>query len=201
MKIFKSLLIGLLVLFTLFSAFGGTLSAQAPSQEEQQEMMKKWMAYMTPGENHKYMEFFNGKWDAKGQMLMMPGTPPIEVNYEVDVAMLLGGRYSQSITKGMLMGQPFEGIGILSYDNSKKKFASFWIDNTGTGFYYTSGTLDKSGKIRTETGDWDDPIEGGTNKVRMITAITGPDTFTFQMYMTVKGNEIKNMDMIYTRKK
>jgi hypothetical protein len=49
--------------------------------------------------------------------------------------MILGGRYQQSMIKGNMMGMPFEGMGLLGYDNAQKLFYSTWVDNMGTGCY------------------------------------------------------------------
>jgi len=57
----------------------------------------------------------------------------------------------------MMMGMPFEGIGINGYDNLKKKFVSTWIDNMGTMIVMSTGTFDPATKTFTYMGEMDNP--------------------------------------------
>lgn len=199
MRLFKVLVICVMVLGLVFT-MNLSLDAQGQSKEEQ-EKMKKWQAHMTPGANHKYLEYFVGSWTANIKMRMEPGAPMQETKNESKYKMILGGRFLKTHVKGSMMGMPMEGLSITGYDNFKKKFESFWIDNSGTGFYLASGTLDKSSKIRTDTGVWDDVMSGGKMKVKMVTKIVDGNKFLFDMYMEHKGKMFKSMEMIFTRKK
>ncbi|MGD2087236.1 MAG: DUF1579 domain-containing protein [Candidatus Aminicenantes bacterium] len=203
MKVIKNLSVGLLVLFFVSSALNVVVFAQQPQSEEEKEMMKKWMEYATPGENHKYLEYFVGTWETSAKMWMKPGAPP-EVSKGVTKSkMMLGGRYLKSYLKGSMMGMPFEGIALTGYDNFKKKFVTIWFDSAGTGFYHASGSLDKTSKTRTETGLWDDIMTGGKSKVKMVTKIIDDNKYQFDMYGEdpKTGKEFKSGEIIYTRKK
>ncbi len=57
-----------------------------------------------------------------------------------------------------MMGQPFEAIQIMGYDNMLKKFQTFWIDNTSTAFFLLYGTYDAAKKTRTDTTKLADPM-------------------------------------------
>ena len=116
--------------------------------------------------------------------------------------MILGGRYLSMWHKGTMMDLPFEGQQITGYDNFKKIYMSFWIDTMGTGFYLTEGKSDKTGKIRTEKGLWDDFMTGGKQKVKLVYTIIDKDTFTMEMFMVLPdGKDFKNMIIKYMRKK
>ena len=203
MKVIKNLSIGLLVLFFVSSALNMVVFAQQPQSEEEKEMMKKWMEYATPGENHKYLEYFVGKWEIISKIRMQPGTEPQVSKGENESKMILGGRYLKSYLKGSMMGMPFEGVALTGYDNFKKKFVTIWFDSMGTGFYETSGTLDKTSKTRTETGLWDDFMTGGKSKVKWETKIIDDNKYQFDMYGPdpKTGKEFKSGEIIYTRKK
>lgn len=201
MKMIKTLIVGLLVAW--FIGSGITAHGQEASKEEQ-EMMKKMAAFATPGPNHKYLESFTGDWTAEVKMWMQPGQPPVTTQYKMTSEMIMGGRYFHYHVKGSFMGMPFEGKSIIGYDNFKKKFVSMWIDNMGTGIYMTEGTLDKTGKVRTETGLWDDIATGGKVKVKMVTKSGDKDKFLFEMYYAggmYGPKEVKAMEIAYTRKK
>ena len=199
MKLVKMLVITLLVLW--FVGSGLVLTAQEPSKEEQ-EIMKKMEAYAAPGANHKFLENYVGKWDAVAEMLNKPGEPPVESRQEIKMKMIMGGRYLTYSVKGAFMDMPFEGMMITGYDNFKKKLISVWVDSMGTGIYMTEGTFDESGKIRTETGIWDDIVTGGKAKVKMIYKFVDKDKILFEMYMSggmYGDKEFKTMEAAYTR--
>ena len=116
--------------------------------------------------------------------------------------MILGGRFLKMDYKGTMFGQPFEGVQIIGFDNMKKKYISFWIDNTSTAFFLLEGTRDESSKTTTETGLWPDPMTGGTMKVKGITKMISPDEFSYEMYMIgPDGKEFKSLENRAVRKK
>jgi len=192
-------LIIMIVVLVLFLAVN-TIAKEKPTEE--QAMMKKWMEYSTPGENHKGLEYFAGKWNAVSKMWMKPGEKPMESKGTSFSKMIMGGRYLKTYTSGNMMGMDFTGFSIEGYDNFKKKFVGYWIDSNGTGIFPFEGTLDASGKVRTVKATWDDIMTGGTHDVRMVTTIIDKDTYKFDMYMKYPGApEFKSMEMTYSRVK
>ncbi len=69
---------------------------------EQQEMMQKWMAFMTPGEPHKMLTERVGNWTFTTKMWMQPGTPPEESSGASTSGMIMGGRYLLDKVEGIL---------------------------------------------------------------------------------------------------
>ena len=204
MKLTKTILIAVLAVLVLGSSFGVSLEASEERKmtKEEAEMMKKWQAFMTPGPNHKYMEYFVGEWDSVSTYVMAPGQPPSTSKIQTKFKMLLGGRYLKSYYKGTNFGMEFEGIGTTCYNNFTKKFTSIFMDSLGTGFAITHGTLDKSGKIRTEIGDMDDPMSGQKSRFKTVTKIVDQNKYVFEMYMLLPdGKEFKSMTITSTRKK
>jgi len=168
---------------------------------EDQEMMKKWMEYATPGKLHKSLEYFSGKWDAVTKYWMKPGDKAMETTGTSVAQMIMGGRYLKTQNKGKMMGMEFTGLSILGYDNFNKKFVGTWFDSNGTGLFPYEGTLDSSGKVRTDTGTWDEIMSGGKHDVRMVTTIVDKNSYKFEMYMKYPNMpEFKSMEMVYTRK-
>jgi len=172
--------------------------AAAPSEEE---MMKKWMEVATPGPQHKGLEGFVGEWEVAGKWWMAPGAPPMESKGTSKVRSILGGRYMQEESSGEMMGRPFNGIGITGYDNFKKKYVSFWIDDMGTGMSTSEGTADAAGKVFTFVGKMDDAMTGEKDKtVKFILTIVGANKRLFEMHEPAKGKDSKIGEMAYTRK-
>lgn len=190
------------IFLTLILAIGMVmpLSAQEMSKEEM-KMMERWKEYSTPGKQHAYLKKFTGKWKATVKMWMKPGAPPSVEEHEMEGKLKFGGRYYVYKVQGTFMGMPFEGMNLTAYDKLNKKFISFWVDNMGTGIYLTEGQLDKTGKIRTETGIWDDAARGSKMKVKNVTTLLSPDKFRFDMYMDMemKGKYYKSMEITYTK--
>ncbi len=204
MKQFKILLIICVILGLLLPAV--SLKGQEGQEKgnEDNEMMTKWKAYATPGDFHKYLEYFVGTWEGDSKMWMKPGEPTMKSKHISKAEMIMGGRYLKSVINGDTPWGPFEGMSLTGYDNAKKKFMSTWLDNTGTGFYPSEGDLDETKKIRTEKGEWYEPMTGGTTKIRIVTTIIDKDKFTMVMYTSgaMYGPiEMKAMETIYTRKK
>jgi hypothetical protein len=167
----------------------------------QDEGMQKWTEYMTPGKEHQEMASMDGDWVYTQKMWMDPSAPPSESSGTAKFEMIFGGRYSRMTVKGNVMGMDFTGESITAFDNAKKVWQSTWIDNFGTGILLMEGKYDEATKKIIYRGKAVDPMTGGeeemVEKIRMI----DKDTYEMEMFDVVDGKEIKNMELIYTRKK
>jgi len=173
--------------------------AGMPSQEE---MMRKWQAYATPGDAHKRLDAFVGTWNVKMKSWMAPGQPPEETEGTAENKWLLGNRYLEQRYEGKMMNQPFSGIGYTGYDNFKKKYESVWMDNMGTGTMMSTGSFDKSGKMMRFTATMDDPVTGEKATVKESLTVVDSDTHKLEMWMTgPDGKMFKTLEGVYTRKK
>jgi hypothetical protein len=177
-------------------------AAPAHVEHTQEENQAAWMAYMTPGEPHAKMLSQCGTWDVVGKMWMEPDAPPTESKGVAEFSMLFGGRYQCQDFTGDFMGMPFQGHGVLAYDNALKKYVSLWLDSMGTGIAVTTGTMDATGKALTTTGEMNDPY-GDLYKMRMVWTETGPEGMTVEMYMSGPEHptEYRVMEMVYTKRK
>ena len=169
-------------------------AAPVPSQEE---MMKKWAELASPGENHKAMEKFVGNWTYTNKVWMDPAAPPSESTGKASISMVMGGRYLQQSYTGDFMGQPFEGFGLMGYDNGKKEFVNIWTDNTSTGIMMMNGKGAKDEIVL--TGMMDDAMTGKNMKLREVIRWTGPDSFVLEMFDQSGGKEVKMMEITHTR--
>jgi len=192
----------LAIVFALGFASFGLAAGPQQSQQDQQKAMEAYMKMMATNENHAYLKHFAGEWNMTSKGWMMPGQAPVTSQNAAQGEMILGGRFLKMDYKGTMFGQPFEGVQIIGYDNMKKKYISFWIDNSSTAFFLLEGTRDELSKTTTETGLWPDPMTGGTMKVKGITKMISPDEFTYEMYMTgPDGKEFKSLENRAVRKK
>jgi hypothetical protein len=175
------------------------LIAQEPPSEE---MVAKWMEFMTPGDNHALLKFKEGKWDLKVKMWMQPGTPPMESVATSEAKLIMEGRYVFDKVQGTFNGMPFEGMGTTAFDNGLKKFVSTWIDNMGTGIAFAEGSYDPEKKAWSYTAKSTDPMSGQSITTRSVERIVSDDSWVLETYGPgPDGKEFQMMEIIYTRNK
>lgn len=169
-------------------------------QMDMQAMMDVYKKLATPGEPHKQLASLAGSWTTKTKEWMEPNKPPMESTGTCDEKVLLDGRFLQQECTGEMMGQPFTGIGVIGYDNYKKKYISTWMSSMGTGIFVMDGTASDDGKTITLKGSHPDPSDGVMHH-RALWKFVDANTQTFEMYGTHgKGKEMKMMEITYARK-
>jgi len=203
MKLKSTLILGSLLFISVasFAQDKKTNEQQAatPAQSQADKEMAAWMAYMTPGAMHKMLASSDGEWKEELTFWMEPGGTPTKAEAMCTNTMVMGGRYQESIHKGDMMGQPFEGKGTCAYDNARKVFQSTWIDNMGTGIMIMEGKYDEKTKTLNLSGTMVDAMTGKTEKVREVIKFIDERTQIMEMYMTKNGKEFKNMEIKFTK--
>lgn len=176
-----------------------TTAPAQPADAAEAEMMKKWMEYMTPGNEHKAMEYYVGEWVGDMKMWQVPDQPPQEEKTTSKFELIMDGRYLIGEHSGQFMGMPFQGRSTQGYSNLTKQIQHTWIDNFGTGIWITSGKSD--GKVCTLTGKMDDPMSGKQVDTREVMTILDANTYRLEMFgpSPIDGKEFKNMEITYRR--
>lgn len=180
-----------------------TVKAQPPAEKKDAPAGHE-MPADEPGEMHKFLAKFEGKWSGTVKHSYDPSQPPTESQTSGKQWMEFGGRYLFSTFEGDMGpeagGQRFRGHGIMGYNNTLKKFQSTWVDNMSTAVENNAGTLDASGKVLTLTGNMTNAMAGGTVKARWVITWTGPDSYTEDFYMPgPDGKEFKTMELNFKR--
>jgi hypothetical protein len=174
---------------------GGSVFSQDPPMDPQYaEMMK----LAQPGEQHEGMKWLVGSWTMKGKFAMPDGNS-METEGTATYTSLLGGRFVQQELNATMMGGPFEGRGLMGYDNFKKKYVGTWIDSMGTGFMTSSGDEVEKGKVWNFSGTYDMP--GGPMTSKEVMTKVSDDEFRFEMTMAQGAKPHGTMTLVYTRKK
>lgn len=166
--------------------------------------MKAMMEYATPGEMHKMMASWNGNWNDDMTIWEHEGATPQKATGTTVNSMIMSGHYQNSLHKGMMMGMPFEGNGVLGYDNAVKKFVYTWIDNWGTGIIICTGDYDAGTKSLTLTGKAPDVVRPGKfYEMKQVITIVDDNTQKMEMYSPdpKTGKPFKMMEITSTRKK
>ncbi len=163
--------------------------------------MEAYMKLAQPGEHHKLLDRSVGHWTTQTKFWPAPGQPPLESTGTMDSSWVLGGRYLESIHKGQMMGQAFEGRAMDGYDNASGQYVSTWVDNMGTGILMMKGDADASGKL-TVSGDFVDPMSHRKMTYKGVTTPIDPDTFRYESILVgPDGKEFKAMEAIAKRVK
>ncbi len=187
-------LVSLLIIIFLL----GNIFAQndAVNQDEQ---MKVWMDYMTPGPMHEMMAKHSGTWKMVSRMWMDPNAEPIVSEGTVDAEMILGGRYLKMVAKFPWMGMQTEGWSLEAFDNGKNEFINIWIDNMGTGIAISTGKYDEAAKSIIYNGKMYDPLSKKDMEFKSVSKMISDNEMRFEMFGNYEGNEVKMMEIIYTR--
>lgn len=182
-----------------------------PSEADMMQMMGQMMELAKTGENHKLLGQLAGDWTYTVKMWMNPDpkTPPSESKGTSTRKAIMDGRFYVSDTAGSFMmpgpdgkmkPMNFVGMAIEGYDNVKKKFTSAWIDNMGTGIMISEGDYDAATKTFTYRADFE-MVPGVMTKIREVIKVVDKDHHTFEWYENRGGQEVKTMEISYTRKK
>jgi hypothetical protein len=187
--------------------------AEQPAGEpagEMAEMMAAWAKYTSPGEHHEHLKPLVGRWDLLVKWRMAPDAPMEEHKATSHIKWVIGGRFlleevhgdPEEAKQDPMMDQPFEGLGIIGYDNYAKKYVTMWIDSMGTMMKTEQGTCSQSGKVFEMTGEYNDPMTGQKKTGRSVMRIVNNDKIVGEMYEKgPDGKEFKMGEITYTRKK
>ncbi|MCP4633461.1 MAG: DUF1579 domain-containing protein [candidate division Zixibacteria bacterium] len=186
---------------TLSGIYIVACSEEPPMSDE--EVMKIYMKYATPGEQHKQLQADVGSWEFSTKWWEEEGAKPEESKGTSEVKAIFGGKFIYEDVSGEMMGNPFKGIAITGYDNFKEQYVSFWIDEMSTSMMISYGTPDESGKLVTYEGTYDDLITGEKDKKsKSIMRIIDNDNRIYEMFeWDEDGKEYKSFEIVYTRKK
>lgn len=166
------------------------------------EQMAMAQKLSMPNENHQVLNPIAGEWNQTTSMWMVPNAPAQISSGTMSAEWILGGRFLKQDFKGEAMGQPFEGLGLLGYDNVKKEYTSVWTDNISTGVVVSTGQYNPAAKTISESGLASCPMTGEAHKqFRGEWTIVDNDHLTYDMYTKgPDGVEFKTLQISYTRK-
>lgn len=164
-------------------------------------MMEAWAKAATPGEFHAHLKPLAGQWNNTTKWRFDASAPWMESTGKSEYKWIMDGRFLLQEVASEMMGDRFEGLGILGYDNVQKKYTSVWIDTMGTMIFTSLGSCDASGKVITLHGDYVDVMSGQKKKVRSVCRMINDNKHVFEMYdRTADGKEYMSLEVTYTRK-
>ncbi len=175
-----------------------TITLVAQEAQEASAPSPEVMARMTPGPMHAKLEPLIGSWKMAGKYRMSSDAPWQEWEANVEREWILENHFIKETMSSEWMGQPFEGIGFIGYDNTREEFTMVWVENMSTGTFTTTGRLD--GKMLVFEGENSDALTGEKNTWAKSVLDMSADPHPFKGYgKDADGNEFQSMEMTATR--
>jgi hypothetical protein len=129
-----------------------------------------------PGPEHEILKKLVGTWDLTMKIEGMEAKG-VAV-YKMD----LGGLWLSSSLESELGGMKFSGRGLDSYDPTKKKYVSVWVDSMSTSPMVMEGTYDAASKTLTLIGEGPG-LDGKPTKWKSVSVMSDDNTINFSMYL------------------
>ena len=166
-----------------------------------QEAMEKWKAFSTPGSEQAWLANRAGTWDLEVTQFEV-GQEPVKSKSVSATSMILGGRFLYDYVSGSTPWGPFEGSGVIGFDNGRKVFVSSWVDTMGTGIMNGVGTRSRDEKTLNWKLTMTDPMTNAPIELRQVDKFIGNDKVVTIMYGPgPDGGEVKAAELVYTRVK
>jgi hypothetical protein len=130
---------------------------------------------------------------------MDPTQHPVDGSGTSTFEPIMGGRYLVENSSGDMPGMgPFEGLGMLGYNNLSGEYEHVWVCDSSTAMMISKGKANADGSI-VFRGEMPDPLTRSNIPCRMVWTDVSADEKRFEMYCTKSGKEEKAMEATYTR--
>lgn len=163
--------------------------------------MQAMMAAATPGPMQAWLCEDAGTWKGACMMWMAPGVEATKSESTYTVTPILGGRFIQQHASGD-MGEwgPFEGFGMVGFDNAKGEFQASWGDTMGTAMMCGTGSLNSDNKELTINFSYFCPMQKKTCAFKQTITRNTNGTRTMRMFGDAPGTgeHFKMMETTYT---
>jgi hypothetical protein len=186
------------VLLIALSPIAFVRAAEPPKPTaEQQAMMEAWDKAGRVGPEHaRLAKHLVGNWTTKQSMWMDEKSPPQTSTGRAVQTAILGGR---QIRFG---GAPFEGTGLMGYDNAAKRYVSTWTDTMVTGIVVGQGQYDEASNSYTLHNRMSDPMHPGQeSKMREVLKVVDADHLVQEMFEMHGGKEVRTLRIEFTRER
>ena len=164
-----------------------------------EEQMKAMTEFGSLAPEHALLQKLAGNWDLAIKMRFGPNEAWQEMPGTIEAESVLGGRFVLQRYRSSMMGQPFEGIGMLGYDKLKQRFTTSWMDVSSTCVASSEGQAE--GNTIHYVGRISDLITPRGRRFRTVETIVDDDHWTSDMFDTIDGAEVQVMGIAATRRR
>lgn len=179
----------------------GADSLPAPTPAERDAALAAWDRAAEPGPWHQFLARRTGRWNVAGRIWNEPGGEPVASTGESRLEMVLGGRFLRETHKGLAGDRPFEGLGLLGFDNADGTFTAVWLDNLATRTAVLRGRAGAPGEPVELRGAFTDPASGRELSLRLVITWNGAEGHRWEYFGAPEGfEEARLMELVYTRR-
>jgi hypothetical protein len=161
----------------------------------------EWASLSKPGASHQLLDVFAGAWDVKITFWSDPKAAPQDSHGSSQLTWILGDRFLKEDFSGDVLGEGYQGLGLMGYDAASRRFTTVWLDSLNTAIAVQKGSYLPDSNSFELTGEVYDPLLGRTKTTQTQIHITSKDTYTVTMIDTApNGREFKSLEIVYTRR-
>ena len=176
-------------------------AAPADPDPQMEQALAAWDRAAEPGRWHEFLALRAGRWDVAGRIWNDPQGEPSVSRGESRLETVLGGRFLQERHKGEADGRPYEGLGLLGFDNADSTVTAVWMDNLGTRTSVLTGRAGAPGDPLELRGSFTDPASGRKVSLRLVITWTSPREHRWTYRGAPEGfDEALMMELVYTRR-
>jgi hypothetical protein len=170
-----------------------------PGGQDQAAMLEAMHQAGIVGEPHRDLARYIGTWQVSYSCFAGPGAPPAQGSGTSTFESILGGRYLVEHASGTMpqMG-PFQGEGILGFNNTTGEYEQVWLCDAGTSIMTAHGRKGGDGAL-TLTSETVDPLTKAKLSWRLVWSDLSSNERHFEMFASASGKETKMMEAVYTR--
>lgn len=156
--------------------------AASQSQSEMAAAMAKAKRFTQPGDAHKVLERFVGRWTTELRMFGMGKATPPEKGV-AEFSWLMPGRWLKMESTGSMMKLPTQTFMLLGYDNFKQSYVSTNVSSLDTAMTHAEGDMDPSGKALISYGTLDEYLTGEHDKmVKYVWRFNSPGEMVLEVH-------------------
>lgn len=161
----------------------------------------EWTSLSKPGSSHQLLSMFAGAWDVRITFWSSPDAHPQDSVGTSQLTWILGDRFLKEDFEGDVLGERYNGLGLMGYDAAARRFMTVWLDSLNTAIAYQQGVYDPDAKSFELTGEMYDPLLGRKKTTRSEIQVLSPDKYSVTMTDTTStGATFKSLEIVYSRK-
>jgi hypothetical protein len=163
--------------------------ASEKAKETEAAIAARYERVATPGEEHKWMANFVGKWKTTSKVMLKPNTPLIESTGTSEFKLLMDGRFLiESNSSSNAQGNS-QGMGVIGFNNVTKKYERVWFDSRSTAMVKSEGDYAKERDEIRWSDQWTDP--GAAQVITTLSSLhrLNDKQFIFTQSITLPNNE------------
>jgi len=165
-------------------------------------LVKALESALTPGAGQARLDPMVGTFDVKIRTWVRPNAAPVESQGSCVNVWVLGHRYIQAMLSATVMGEPFNGIGYVAYDNVGKVYQMAWMDGGSTAMTLYSGGFDGATKAAKLKASVLNPVTGKPTPLELRLSILDNGDHMSELWGQGVGTTMfKMMELRYTRTK